>query len=208
MGTAATLSGMPFARNLIVLLVCLLIPACGRADQDEALLIKPLIEPAKLQTLGDRGANPRIQKATAILWQAKSRGKDPAKIAGRAVELIGWKDTEKGRMTADALVRNLTIAERLGSVTDEDIAEMARGRAATVRAGPYKGQVLSVDHIIPRAVAPELDNVIANLELMPLALNQGKGDKVTSRQVALARKLHAEGMLSAAGLARVLAEAK
>jgi hypothetical protein len=85
---------------------------------------------------------------------------------------------------------------------------MSRGRTATVRTGPYKGQILSVDHIIPRAVAPELDNVIANLELMPLALNQGKGDKVTSRQVALARKLHAEGMLSAAGLARVLAEAK
>jgi hypothetical protein len=30
-----------------------------------------------------------------------------------------------------------------------------------------------VDHIIPRAVVPELDNVIANLELMPLHLNEG-----------------------------------
>jgi hypothetical protein len=28
-----------------------------------------------------------------------------------------------------------------------------------------------VDHIIPYAVAPQLDHVIANLELMPLRMN-------------------------------------
>ena len=31
-----------------------------------------------------------------------------------------------------------------------------------------------MDHIIPRAVVPELDHVIANLELMPLRLNERK----------------------------------
>ena len=30
-------------------------------------------------------------------------------------------------------------------------------------------EIVCVDHIIPRSVAPELDNVIANLELMPLS---------------------------------------
>ena len=39
-----------------------------------------------------------------------------------------------------------------------------------MRAFAYAGDQLSVDHIIPRAVVPELDNVIANLELMPLDL--------------------------------------
>ncbi len=33
---------------------------------------------------------------------------------------------------------------------------------------------MSVDHIIPFAVAPNLDKCIANLELMPLRLNMGK----------------------------------
>jgi hypothetical protein len=53
---------------------------------------------------------------------------------------------------------------------------------------------LSVDHIIPRSVAPELDNCIANLELMPLRLNQSKGDSIGDRQRSLARKLHSAGL--------------
>jgi hypothetical protein len=57
-----------------------------------------------------------------------------------------------------------------------------------LRKGPYKGDELSVDHIIPRAVVPELDNVIANLELMPLRMNESKNDRVGARQLDLARK--------------------
>lgn len=104
-------------------------------------------------------------------------------MAEKAVERIGWGGTEKGRLTAAAMVRNLTILERLGATTPEDLAEMRRGRTATVRKGPYAGEILSVDHIIPRVVAPELDNVIANLEMMPLRVNRKKGDKVGDRQV-------------------------
>lgn len=49
----------------------------------------------------------------------------------------------------------------------------ARVGGDTVQNGPYKGQALSVDHIVPRAVAPEQDNVIANLELgVPVAMEQ------------------------------------
>jgi CRISPR/Cas system Type II protein with McrA/HNH and RuvC-like nuclease domain len=55
---------------------------------------------------------------------------------------------------------------------------------------------LSVDHIIPRSIAPELDNVIANLELMPLRMNQSKGDTIGQRQKDLAKKLYAAGLLS------------
>lgn len=195
-------------RNLFVLILCACLQACGESPSRHAGLIKSLIEPAKLATLGDRGANQRVQKITAILWRAKQDGEDPAKIATQAVELIGWGGTPKGSPTADAMVRNLTIAERLGSVTPADIEAMSRGRAATVRKGPYTGEVLSVDHIIPRSVAPELDNVIANLELMPLSINQKKGNKVTQRQADLARKLNAAGLLPDDALRRVLVVAQ
>jgi len=77
---------------------------------------------------------------------------------------------------------------------------MRHGRAPTIQRGPYKGDQLSVDHIIPRAVVPELDNVIANLELMPLRVNESKNAKVGERQLALAEKLHAAGLLSREGL--------
>jgi 5-methylcytosine-specific restriction endonuclease McrA len=80
---------------------------------------------------------------------------------------------------------------------------MQQGKAPTVKRGPYAGDQLSVDHIIPRSVAPELDNVIANLELMPQRMNAGKGNRVGERQVDLARKFHKAGLLSAKGLMAV-----
>lgn len=167
----------------------------GEADQ-----IASLIDPAKLATLRERGANPRIQKITAILLTVKSDGKDPEVIIGQAICTIGWGDTQKGDLTAAAIIRNLTIAERLGATTPEDIEKMHRGNAATVLRGPYTGDVLSVDHIIPRSIAPSLDTAIANLELMPLRVNQAKGNKVGARQRDLAKRLHAAGLLESPAL--------
>jgi hypothetical protein len=161
---------------------------------DEATQVASLIDPKKLATLRERGANSRVQKITAILATAKACGKKPEEIAWEAVRQIGWGNTQAGDLTAAAIVRNLEIAEKLGSTTDEDIAAMSKGNAATVRRGPYTGDVLSVDHIIPRSIAPELDNTVANLELMPLRVNQAKGDRIGDRQRDLARKLHAAGL--------------
>jgi hypothetical protein len=64
----------------------------------------------------------------------------------------------------------------------------------------FAGQGLSVDHIIPRAVCPELDKVIANLELLPLRVNERKNDKIGDRQRDLAVKLNKAGLLSKEGL--------
>jgi hypothetical protein len=47
---------------------------------------------------------------------------------------------------------------------------------------------------MPRAVCPELDNVVANLELMPMRMNSSKSDKIGARQLDLARKLRAPGL--------------
>ena len=80
---------------------------------------------------------------------------------------------------------------------------MRRGRVAIVRRGPYKGDELSVDHIIPRSVVPELDNVMANLELMPLRMNESKNAKIGQRQRALAQKFYEAGLLSKEGLKAV-----
>ena len=205
---------MPVLRNLLVLLLFAVVAACGKKapgigsgkspGKDYARLIEPLIEPAKLATLGPRGANQRVQKVTAILWQAKEDGQDPAKVAERAVDLIGWAGTEKGKLTAAAMQRNVTIIERLGAMTPADIETMRRGRAPTVRKGPYTGDIVSVDHIVPRAMAPELDNVIATLELMPLRLNEGKSDRIGDRQISMAKAFRNAGLLSEAGLKRVV----
>ncbi len=46
---------------------------------------------------------------------------------------------------------------------------------------------------IPFAVAPQLDYVIANLDLIPLRMNQGKRDKMCQRQLDLQQRLRKAG---------------
>jgi hypothetical protein len=105
----------PMFRPFILSAFCLFVTGCGRpvAAHDAASLLQPLIDPGKLATLRVRGANQRIQKITAILWLAKANGQDPGKVADKAVELIGWGCTEKGRLTAAEMVRNVIILARL-----------------------------------------------------------------------------------------------
>lgn len=63
---------------------------------------------------------------------------------------------------------------------------------------------MSVDHIIPRAVCPELDHCIANLELMPMRMNAGKRDFVGERQRSHALELYRARLLSGHGYKAVL----
>ncbi|MCX6925211.1 MAG: hypothetical protein NT154_18670 [Verrucomicrobia bacterium] len=194
---------------LSILLCSLLLAAQAVAAQaDYAQHIASLIDPAKLATLGERGANPRVQKAVYWLATARKDGEKPAKVLDRAVALAGYKKAASAKLTKNALLRNLDITEKLGCLDDAGLAAMRRGNAATVRKGPYKGDELSVDHIIPRAVCPELDNVIANLELMPLRMNESKNDKVGARQTDLARKFYKAGLLSDKGLKAVESAAR
>ena len=182
-----------------VLCWSLLVAPAIATQADYAQQIASLIEPAKLATLGERGANSRVQKAVYWLATARTEGQKPAKVLDRAVALAGYRNAA-AKLTRKALLRNLDIADKLGSLDAAGLAEMRRGKAPLVMKGPYKGDELSVDHIIPRAVVPELDNVIANVELMPLRMNESKNDRIGDRQRDLARKLYKAGLLSSKGL--------
>src|SRR5207244_3270863 len=114
--------------------------------------------------------------------------------------LAGYTNASAADLTKAAMLLNLKTADRLGCLNVDGLQEMRNGKSPTVRRGPYVGEELSVDHIIPRAVVPELDNVIANLELIPLKVNEGKGAKIGLRQRHLAEDLFRAGLLSAEGL--------
>ena len=60
------------------------------------------------------------------------------------------------------------------------LAATKRGAAATVRQGPYVDDKLCADHVIRRAVPPKLDNCTANLESMPLRMDEGKKAQIGS----------------------------
>lgn len=180
---------------LFLLFTCL--PLLG-AERDYAQQIASLIDPAKLGTLRTRAANPRIQKVVYWLVVARNEGQKPSDVVARAVALARYTGGA-AKLTEEALLRNLVIAERLGCTNEAGLADMRRGKSPTIMKGPYAGDELSVDHIIPRAIVPELDNVIANLELMPLRVNRRKSSIIGDRQRDVAKKLFQGGLLSRRG---------
>ncbi len=185
----------------MLLLTC----AIAGADTIREALVN-LCDPAKIATISsDRGANPRVRKICYWLEMARREGRDPANEMREVMVTVGWGGSAKGDLTSDAMVRNRIIAERLGCLDDAGMADLRRGKAPTIRTGPYAGDKLSVDHILPRAVCPELDTTLANLELMPMRMNSSKSDSIGERQVDMARKFHAAGLLSQSGLDAVLA---
>ena len=184
---------LPGMKSFLVALLLALVCATGEAvslDQHADKLVS-LIDPAKLATLGKRRANPRIQKAVAILADAEADKLDPGAVCAAAVARVKMKPAA-GELTKAALLRNLDIARKLGCLDSAGLDDMRHGKAATIRRGPCKGDELSVDHIIPRAVCPELDHAIAHLELMPLHMNESRNAKVVERQlvVGVSRRIY------------------
>ncbi len=178
----------------------LLASAALAADRgSSAANIASLIDPAKLATLRERGANPRVQKYVALLEDARAAGEKPDVVAAAAVKIVGMRGSA-AKLTARQMVRNLKLAGDYGCLDAEGLARMRRGQAPVIMRGGSKRDELSVDHIIPRQVVPELDNVIANLELMPQRLNESKNARIGKQQLDLGRKLRKAHLLSASGL--------
>ena len=188
-------------------ILLVLVLTCGLASADtirDALV--SLCDPAKIATItAERGANPRVRKICYWLEMARKAGREPSTEMKEVMLNVGWGETASGNLTADAMVRNRVIAERLGCLDEVGMTTLRSGKAAVIRNGPYAGDKLSVDHIIPRAVCAELDTTLANLELMPMRMNSSKSDSIGERQVDMAKKFYAAGLLSKAGLDAVLA---
>lgn len=178
----------------------------ARAKQQEnyRLALVSLSDPAKLATLGDRGANPRLKKIVYWLEQAREAGADPAQVVDEVLRQNRY-GAQYAALVKINLLRNIKIGDELGFFTPENLAALRRGGAPRVMRGPYAGDQGQVDHIIPFSVAPEIGNDLANLELMPGKLNNKKRAKVGQRQKDLASKLHDAGVLNDEVLSRILA---
>lgn len=172
---------------------------------DEAGILSPLISPAKIDSLSaDRAANPRLRKIAYWLETARRNGQDVGAVIDQAQRGAGYAGTPRAEVEKAALLRNLTILERLGCLTDEGMTKLRKGNAPMITKGPYAGDIVEVDHIIPRAVAPELDYKLYNLEFMPARMNREKSAKIGQRQIALAKQWASQGLLSENGKRAVL----
>ncbi|HEY1172107.1 MAG TPA: hypothetical protein VGH19_12105 [Verrucomicrobiae bacterium] len=157
--------------------------------------IANLSDPAKLATLGERGANPRLNKIVFWMHEAFDRGGSPEGAVEWAQRLNG-EGGMRAELVRDALMRNWKIARQLGLLTPENLEKLKRGNAAEVTYGAYVGEAVEIDHIVPFSIAPEVGNELANLEMLPRSVNRSKSDKVTDRQLDHAEKLQAAGLLS------------
>jgi hypothetical protein len=163
-------------------------------------------DPAKLATLGRRAANPRLKRIMYWLAAARDTGADPGAVIDQAQTANHSAGTPRAPLVKVSLLRNLKICDGLAMLDAEDRAKLRRGNAPMVHRGPYAGQTAEVDHIVPLAQAPEIGNELANLEMLPETLNRAKSDKVGERQLALATKFYAAGLISAETMARLKAK--
>lgn len=88
------------------------------------------------------------------------------------------------------------------------IRELASALRCYLRRGPGRcvGRFWNpLAAIIPRSIAPELDERLYNLEFMPKTMNRQKSNGVGQRQKALAREWPGKGLLSRKAADRVLA---
>jgi hypothetical protein len=165
-----------------------------------AVAIASLTDPAKLATLsGERAANPRLQKCVYWLAYAEEQGQKPEVVVDESVKLNKTWGTPYAGFVRWGLLENLRIAKELGLLTPEGMAELRRGKSATISKGQYVGQEAEADHVIPRSICPELQNQVMNLELLPATLNRAKSDKVTERASLFAKELYDAKLLSEQG---------
>ena len=186
-------------------LVLLLVTAPLLIAETSTSALASLTDPAKLATLkGERAANPRLQKCVYWLAYAEEQGEKPEVVLDESAKLNKTEGTPYAGFVRWGLLENLKIAKELGLLTPEGMAELRRGKSATITKGQYAGQEAEADHVIPRSVCPELQNQVMNLELLPAFLNRAKSDKVTDRAKLFAKELYDAKLLSEEGLRAVM----
>jgi hypothetical protein len=169
------------------------------------LAVGSLSDPAKLATLGERGANSRLNKIVYWLDQSQRH----YNRAEKAVDIALWENgcpKVRAALVKESLLRNLRIAEELGLLTSGNRNRLRQGKAAVATMGPYNGEPVEIDHIVPVSLAPEVGNELANLEMLPKTLNREKSNRVNERQMAHAERLREAGLLTEESYARVKAK--
>jgi len=190
--------------NLLLTLLLAAAPSIIAAPSTAAVAIAAQTDPAKLATLkGERAANPRLQKCVYWLAYAEEQGEKPEVVLDESAKLNQTAGTPYAGFLSWGLLENLKIAKELGLLTPEGMAELRRGKSATITKGQYAGQEAEAYHVIPKAVCPELQNQVMNLELLPASLNRAKSDKVTDRAKVFAKELYNAKLLSEEGWERV-----
>lgn len=151
----------------------------------------------------EREANDVLLLAVVTLLDAEDAGANLSELF-RRVEWINQTPVAYSDLLQEGLLRNLKIARGLGLDSPENRERMREEKSPIVELGPYAGEKAEVDHIAPRTLAPDLDNLLINLELMPQTLNRKKSDKVTDRIRSFAKRFYDAGVMMTESFERVM----
>ena len=196
--------------RLLALVAVLTLPLCAAPrlpqtpDEIARQILAPLLDPAKVATLkGDRPANPRLYKVLFWLETARERGGDVGTVIGTAQDTAGYAGSAGAIADAMAVTWNRKKLEDFGCFTAEGMAKMRKVGSPVITKGEHAGDIIALDHILPRSVVPELAARFFNLEALPARVNLEKSDKIGKRELDLARRWNRSGLLSAPGLLAV-----
>jgi len=127
--------------KLLLALLLAAAPSIIAAPSTAAVAIAAQTDPAKLATLkGERAANPRLQKCVYWLAYAVEQGQKPEAVLDESAKLNKTQGTPYAGFVRWGLLENLKIAKDLGLLTPEGMAELRRGKSATITKGQYAGQ--------------------------------------------------------------------
>ncbi len=170
--------------------------------------IASLTDPAKIATLvGIDACNPRLNKAAYWMHQANVLGLDLNQLIREATSR--YDDTEQHRnLVLKSLVKNNRQMVRLGCYTLENLDLLRNGNSATIILGPYVGQKVEVDHVVPKSLIPALAKDFANLRFEPFRINRMKWDRIRHSELRAIRIFAACGLVpsSAVEMVRELAD--
>lgn len=180
--------------------------ACGNLTHGAAwqTALQQQTDPAKLATLGKRGANPRVNRIVYYLHQAQRDGTPPAEALDQAFRNNGTT-SRIAALSKEISLLNYAHALEWGLLTEANLERLKRGQPATITQGRHHGDPTEVDHIVPISLAPEAGNSLANLEMLPASVNRSKGTRVGLRGLDMAKRLHEAGLIHSTTLWRVRA---
>lgn len=109
-------------------------------------VLAPLLDPAKVAILkGDRPANARLYKVQFWIETARRAGGKPQEVIDAAQ-----------KADKDAILWSWKKLDDFGCFNAQGMAELRKGGSPTITKGDNAGDGIALDHVLPRAVVPEL----------------------------------------------------
>ncbi len=171
-------------------------------------IIAPLLDPAKVATLkGDRPANARLYRILYWLETARQAGGELPEIIDTAQAAAGYAGSPGAKADKQGILWSRAKLEEYACYGAEGMEKLRKGGSPAITRGEHAGDSIALDHVLPRAVVPELAARFYNLEAIPSKTNLKKSAKISKRELELARRWQKEGLLSAQGLKAIEAAA-